>query len=316
MVRWAAAAGPICAPVIVALGTKIDRRVVLVRKDVRGRQIIIARGTKWISNLVAINAPQLVIGDHDGKTRKLVRKRNPAVQIISERMLPMLVMAGQADHSERRVIRVDRLVVHHGEARRTNMAATARQRVHVRLGYRSMTRTGPFFIGGILRTRMTPAANRGGNLNTRNHRGIIRVGSMVARRTVAILALDPGKLRGRAVIHKTGRQAVPNGVTRQTRCVLILPDLLQRFESLGVVGVLLRRVDRAVALNASWRTRILRRRPKDFEQSVGRSGRNAHSRGARHVGAGANRLPRAMRANLFEDLVVTRRPVPGKGHRV
>jgi hypothetical protein len=76
------------------------------------------------------------------------------------------------------------------------------------------------------------AANRGGNVNLRDRRGIIFAGCVIGRRTVAIFALHTGQVGGvgknSVLVGETepGRQPVTHRVAGQTQAVVWPPAAL------------------------------------------------------------------------------------------
>src|SRR5690242_7184121 len=90
----------------------------------------------------------------------------------------------------------------------------------------------PAGIPLIVRRVVTTTANGAGELNAWPHGGIIRIGSVIAGRPVAILALDFSELRGCARADEPGGKAVTHGVTREALRILILLLIYQRRERL------------------------------------------------------------------------------------
>ena len=100
---------------------------------------------------------------------------------------------------------------------------------HARVSARS-----PFLERRLVRSCMTPAANLRGNLQPRPRRRIIRIGCVVSRGAMTVLALNALKLRrGRGTDESTGR-AETNRMASQAARIRVLMNLLKCGKGLGV----------------------------------------------------------------------------------
>src|SRR5436189_6117107 len=106
---------------------------------------------------------------------------------------------------------------------------------------------------------MTSTAHCGGKFGARSGDRIVRIGRVIAGRTVAILALNAGKLRGCNLAGESRRQLVPHRVAGQTTGILVLMGLLERFEGAPMPRIRHRVVNLAVALCAGLSADVLRR---------------------------------------------------------
>src|SRR5262249_10535519 len=130
-------------------------------------------------------------------------------------------------------------------------------------------RTGfPFFVGGLMHAGVTAAAHFGGNFKTWPSSGIVRVGRVIARRAMTVLALKPLKLRSSGRAGEPCRVPVTDSMAREATGIFILVDLLQSCKGLrmqrihdGIVNVL-------VAFDTSLRADIVRCRAEDAKERV------------------------------------------------
>ena len=60
------------------------------------------------------------------------------------------------------------------------------------------------------------------------------IGGVISGWAVATLTLNPGKVRGCALAHKSSRQLVPDRMTGQAAGFLVRMDILERFKGAGM----------------------------------------------------------------------------------
>ena len=75
----------------------------------------------------------------------------------------------------------------------------------------------------MARVVVTSAADLGGHFGARPDRGIIGIGRMIGRRTMAVLALHAGKVRSFGLADKSRWQIESHRVAGQTRTVGLAP---------------------------------------------------------------------------------------------
>src|SRR6185503_2547942 len=121
---------------------------------------------------------------------------------------------------------------------------------------------------------------------------ILRIGCVISGRTMAVLALNAGKVRSGNLAGESGRQLVPHRVTGQATGILVRMGLLKRCEGAGMPRVHHRVVNSPVALQASLSAGVLWRRAIDPKRSVAQS--SGDGRGSDQVGAPTDRLPRCI----------------------
>ena len=136
---------------------------------------------------------------------------------------------------------------------------------------------------------MAATTNRAGQLNTRSHGGIIRVGSVIASGPMAILALDSSELRGCACANEAGGQAISYSVAREALRILILLLVYQRGESLGVKSKKHAVVSRLMTFGAVLGSDVLRTGPLDLEHGVALG--DSYSGSPAKIGWTADSLP-------------------------
>ena len=145
--------------------------------------------------------------------------------------------------------------------------------IHV-FNHRKVPARFPFAERRLMRVGMAPPANLSRKFDARPRGRIIGVRGMVRRGTVAILALNSGQLRRFGFTHKTRRQSITNGVTREAIWIRILMGRLERLKRVRVARVHFRIVNVSMALRACLRARVMRRRAGHSEKSVAVNRRN------------------------------------------
>src|SRR6185436_6651252 len=119
---------------------------------------------------------------------------------------------------------------------------------------------------------MTTAAHGGGQFDARSGDRIVWIGRVICSRTVAVFALNAGKVRRCYLASESSGQLVPHRVAGQATGVLVLMDLLERFEGAGMRRIPHRVVNFPVALRAGLIAGVMRRGAQDPKQSVAGSG--------------------------------------------
>ena len=177
---------------VVALGADIDGRIIIAGKGAVGRHEIIIGGGQRIAQL-----------------------RGIAIGL-------MRVMASGADNADVRVAGGKRHILQQTQTDRPGMTPPAgidaAGGVHI-FDDLSMSAVGPFFVRGVLRIRMTTAANSGRHFDPRPDQRVRRIGGVRPGRSVAILTLDVGQWRSLGGTDKTCRQIEAHRMTSQTRAI-------------------------------------------------------------------------------------------------
>src|ERR1035441_809713 len=190
-------------------------------------------------------------------------------------------------------------------------SVNAARRGHVRdfalSGYMRVLAGRPLLVDRLLRPRMAAAADRGRQINPRQHGQVKIIGRMVRCRAVTTLALHALEPRGGGRAAESGRRFVTHGMAVEISIV----GGLRGLECVRMWSGIPRGDGGPMALGAGRNTAIDRRRAGDTEE-VTAGGRGDGGLVGR--GGGAQGLPTSiLEGALMEKLVVarrTRRPVP------
>ena len=271
-----------CGPaVIVALRTEVDVRVVLVREAVRsGQKEIVGRG-QHLSQLIGVNESGHDVRPHASLMRIMADDASdPDVGVVGQR-------GGYA---------IRRQPADHGQSNRTRVAPAAGidaiRRTHI-FHDRKVAAGLPFVVRGMVRPRVAAAAKLPRDFFPWAFGQVHFIRCMCCRRAVAAFTLhpcQPGCVR--IFFIKAGGQSVTYRVAWQTGGVLVLANICQGLQCLGVPCILLEAMDSSMAFRARLGSGELGRGTGDFVKG---SARRIRDNGMAHQIGRADRLPDGIR---------------------